>query len=197
MQNSDDNQGVFKTGDLVIGSSDPNKSVYSATGAKLIDDGVSIYGKDSDLQSIAQELTRSAVRSGGRPIGAQSKKKPSKKSHTTKSYIEAPQYMLEHTVTSEKVEAKQQPKEETVQFENDFGKIKAKVLHVIEHEQAYMLVFNNEDAMVFEPKTGELLILHTREHRHVSVYYPGVTFNSPDDERKFMILFKVPEENQE
>ena len=85
----------------------------------------------------------------------------------------------------------------TVQFENDFGKIRAKVEQVIEHEHAFMLVFTDEDAVVFEPKTGESLVFHTDDRRVFSVYYPGVTFNWPADDKKFMILFKLPEENQE
>jgi hypothetical protein len=60
-----------------------------------------------------------------------------------------------------------------------------------------MLVFTDDDSMVFEPKIGETLVLHTPERYRASVYYPGVTFNSPDSDKKFMILFKVLEEEQE
>jgi hypothetical protein len=84
-----------------------------------------------------------------------------------------------------------------VQFENDFGKIKSKVENIIEHELAFMLVYSDEDAMVFEPKVGELLAIHTPDKQRIEVYYPGVTFDSPDSTKKFMILFKVPAEDQE
>jgi hypothetical protein len=197
MKNSDDNAGMFKTGDLVIGSSDPNKSVYSATGAKLLEDGVHVYGRENDLSNIIQELSRSAIRSGGVPLGTQNKKKVGKKSQQLSAKTKSTHASFFQEPEPEPVQQKPQQREETVQFENDFGRIKAKALHVIEHEQAYMLIFKDEDSMVFEPKTGEQLLLHTKEHRYASVYYPGVTFNSPDDSRKFMILFKVPEENQE
>jgi len=50
---------------------------------------------------------------------------------------------------------------------------------------------------LFEPKVGESLRLHTPSREVFEVYYPGVTFDSPDSDKKFMILFKVPEENQE
>jgi hypothetical protein len=106
-------------------------------------------------------------------------------------------------ISYEHTEAYQEPvrhdevKQYTVQFENDFGKMKARVEQMIEHPQAYMLVFKDEDAVVFEPKVGETLVFHTTDREQVSVYYPGVTFDSPDSSKKFMILFKVPEENQE
>jgi hypothetical protein len=85
----------------------------------------------------------------------------------------------------------------TLQFENEFGRIKSKVEHIVEHDQAYMLIFSDTDAMVFEPKVGESLLLHLPDKTQVNVYYPGVTFDSPESSKKFMILFKLPEENQE
>ena len=103
------------------------------------------------------------------------------------------QFDDEHKTSAPPVEEKLQ----MIQFENDFGKMKAKVVHVIEQELAFMLIFKDEESMVFEPKVGESLVLHTPNKRRVDVYYPGVTFDSPDDGKKFMILFKLPEEEQE
>lgn len=50
MSNNNNDTSMFKIGDIVIGSSDPSKSVYSSTGAKVIKDGVSIYGNEGDLR---------------------------------------------------------------------------------------------------------------------------------------------------
>jgi hypothetical protein len=193
---------IYRTGDLVIGSSDPGKSVYSSSGAKLIDSGVSIYGSSDDLQEQYKDIVRSATMSGGKKITVSSPKgstaKAKIKNKKTRSLSDTSQpFDWAQIVTPEPIaEAGPPVKLKSVQFENDFGKIKAKVEHVVEHSQAYLLIFSDEDSLVFEPKVGELLILHT-DNSSETVYYPGVTFNSPENTKKFMILFKVPEENQE
>mgnify|MGYP003335890544 CR=1 FL=1 len=186
---------MFKTGDIVVGSTDPGRSVYSATGARIVKDGVAIYGNSSDLDSLQNELLASIARNGGKKLGATMDNKIKKKGlikNNNKNTVMQTSYdgLVEPFVEKE-------IKQFTVQFENDFGKIKARVEQLIEHPQAYMLVFSNEDAVVFEPKVGETLVFHTINREQVSVYYPGVTFDSPDSSKKFMILFKVPEENQE
>jgi hypothetical protein len=193
---------IYRTGDLVIGSSDPGKSVYSSSGAKLIDSGVTIYGSSDDLQEHYEDIVRSATMSGGKKIAVSSPKGGAIKSKTknkkSRNLSDTSQSFVWPTIrSSESVQAAPPPVIlKTVQFENDFGKIKAKVEHVVEHSQAYLLIFSDEDSVVFEPKVGELLLLHT-ENLSEPVYYPGVTFNSPENSKKFMILFKVPEENQE
>ena len=204
MTNTQD-PSIYRVGDLVIGSTDPSKSVYSSSGAKLNDNGVSIYGSSEDLQSQYKDIVRSATSSGGKmiPLARDNSKKSAKitktkskkTTQTASRYDEAMERLWEFP-KEPVVETKAAPKLCTVQFENDFGKIKAKVEYVVEHEQAYMLVFTDEDSVVFEPKVGELLLLHT-ENASEAVYYPGVTFNSPENSKKLMILFKVPEINQE
>jgi len=194
--NSD--SGMFKIGDLVIGTSDPGKSVYSASGAKINNSGSSIYGSDEDLVNQQKEITDSIVRNGGKKIQTSSSKtsskKGAKKSKNTSWVTQFPE--LPSTGLHESLRQYPSPPPErltAVHFENSFGKIKAKVEHVVEHEQAFLLVFTDEDAVVFEPKTGETLVLHIQEqHESHEVYYPGVTFNSPDSAKKLMILFKIP-----
>jgi hypothetical protein len=193
---------IYRTGDLVIGSSDPGKSVYSSSGSKLIDSGVTIYGSSDALQEQYKDIVRSATMSGGKKIAVSSPKgssvKPKTKTKKSRSLSDISQpFDWTQVEATEPAPAADPPlKLKSVQFENDFGKIKAKVEHVVEHSQAYLLIFSDEDSVVFEPKVGELLILHT-ENLSETVYYPGVTFNSPENTKKFMILFKVPEENQE
>lgn len=202
---SEKESNYFKTGDLIIGSRDPGKSVYSATGSKIIDDGVSIYGDTATLVERSEELTASALRSGGKLISSDKNKKQSKKSNKPLSrssrFQQATQpnkaYSAETEETYEVEPNPEQKSLKTVQFENDFGKIKVKVESIVEHEQAFMLVFENADSMVFEPKTGESLVFYPDNYRTFSVYYPGVTFNWPDNDKMFMILFKMPEENQD
>jgi hypothetical protein len=191
MSNQQDNS-IYRTGDLVIGSSDPSKSVYSSTGQKLSESGVSIFGSPEDLEGQYKAIVRSATMSGGTKIpisGLKKAKKPKNSARTTEFQQNWPNLQAEPTPPVP-------VKLKTIQFENDFGKIKAKVEQILNHDQAYMLVFSDEDAVVFEPKVGEHLVLHT-DHGAETVYYPGVTFNWPQDTKKLMILFKVPEESQE
>ena len=209
MTTQNDNSGIYRVGDLVIGSSDPGKSVYSATGAKLLQDGVSIYGSEKDLSDQRKEISRSAIRSGGTPIPIKpsnqlrtGRKSSAKKTRGTPkpkqfSYDEYMADMEVETSQSLAISLSQEEPMETIQFENSFGKIKAKVINVVEHDLAFMLTFRSEDDMVFEPKVGESLVFYTPNKYRYEVYYPGVTFDSPDSGKKVMILFKVPEENQE
>jgi hypothetical protein len=205
-QHSSDS-GIYKLGDIVIGSSDPSRSVYSADGAKIDNDGVAIYGSEKDLSRQSKEFVASVTRNGGVLIPANTglvntKKKTSKTKKTPASRYMQPQQpesseIYHYADYRDIPTVETQTINPTVQFENDFGKIKAKVEHFVEQELAVMLIFKDEESLIFEPKTGETLTLHTPEKTRLSVYYPGVTFDSPDSNKKFMILFKVPEENQE
>jgi hypothetical protein len=205
MTNSNnDSAGIYRTGDIVIGSTDPGKSVYSATGAKIIKTGVTIFGSEADLQSQVKEISKSAMRSGGIPIplnpysGGKQTKPTKKRNQKQQKWVNYDQDTHQQPLFSEPV--KSTPIElplETIQFENSFGKIKAKVETLIEHDMAFMLVFRNEEDVVFEPKVGEQLSFYTPNKYRYDVYYPGVTFDWPDATKKFMILFKIPEETQE
>lgn len=195
--------GIFKTGDIVIGSSDPGKSVYSASGSKILAHGVSIYGNAEELEAQGAELTSSALRSGGKLLSTNPKtqtktgKKTSAKKTQARVEARPPMYLEPTQIQSYQVSQEVEEPQYSIQFENAFGKMKAKVEHLVQHELAYLLIFKDEDSVVFEPKVGETLVLHTPSRERVEVYYPGVTFDSPVNGKKFMILFKVPEENQE
>jgi hypothetical protein len=194
--------GIFKTGDLVVGSSDPSKSVYSPTGAKLNDNGVRLYGSSEDIEAQRREISRSATRFGGKTMttslsGKERKGKRKKQNQLPTVTYEHALMAPEENFAYSNPEPVPERSLQTVHFENDFGKIRAKVEDLVEHEQAFMLVFSDEDSLVFEPKVGEMLLLYTPAAEAYTVYYPGVTFNSPDSSKKLMILFKVPAENQE
>ena len=155
---------------------------------------------------MAITLTKSAIRSGGVPLPLNNPTAASKRAKTTKKKInKTPQwsdyakevYRELEEVEQPVVQAKKEAPLQTVQFENSFGKIKAKVESLVEHDMAFMLIFRQEEDLVFEPKVGEHLSFYTPDKYRYDVYYPGVTFDSPDSNRKFMILFKVPGEDQE
>ena len=190
------NSDMFGTGDLVIGSSDPSKSVYTATGKKINPLGSVIYGSDEDLEAQKKEITDSLLRNGGKKIETQAGKSTKKKElkKTKSSSFVYPKIEAFEKIPEQK---EKEVKLVTIQFENDFGKMKAKVEHLVEHDQAFMLIFKNEDDVVFEPKVGETLALYDQYKSRHEVYYPGVTFDWPDSSKKIMILFKVPIENQE
>lgn len=196
--NEQNQSSMFKPGDLVVGSTDPSKSVYSPLGARLEQDGVHVYGNSATIKKMQSDLSAYVIRNGGKPLAINSneelkkpvRKKKKQRDTTFHDTVEIPTYteqpvMEEHT------------KLVTVQFENDFGRIKAKLEKLVEQDLAFMLVFREEDDMVFEPKIGETLRFCTDRKIWHSVYYPGVTFDWPDSDKKFMILFKMPEENQE
>jgi hypothetical protein len=198
---------AYRLGDIIVGSSDPNKSIYSATGQKIAQDGVEIYGNPKDIKKISEELTRSMMRHGGellpqrqeKPKKTVSRKGIKKKSNSSFSGMMSRPSLNDVSYEPEYIEPlKETPVVlETVQFENSFGNIKAKVEHLVESELAFMLIFTDEDAMVFEPRIGETLVLRKPNRQKQEVYYPGVTFDMPETSKKLMILFKVPETTEE
>lgn len=198
---------AYRLGDIIVGSSDPNKSIYSATGQKIVQDGVEVYGNPKDIKKISEELTRSMMRHGGELIPQKqektkktvSRKGIKKKSNSSFSGMMSRSNLNDASYEPEYTEpVKESPVVlETVQFENSFGNIKAKVEHLVESELAFMLIFTDEDAMVFEPRIGETLVLRKPNRQKQEVYYPGVTFDMPETSKKLMILFKVPETTEE
>lgn len=196
--NTNESPLTYNVGDIIIGTSDPSKSVYSATGAKLIPDGVRIHGDDTTLKNRQKEFVKIAKGHGGVALqpnsGATTTSTTAKKvKKTAYKSLNIPDHLY---FENENIANTHLHKKEKliVQFENDFGKIKAKVDNIVNHEQAYLLIFENEESVVFEPKVGEHLLFHTPTVKNVKVYYPGVTFNSPEGSQRFMILFKVPNE---
>jgi len=190
---------LLRTGDLVIGFNDPSKSVYSKTGAKLSEDGVQLYGDEEDIEAKKELFVKSAKSQGASTLVLENKKP---KKVRAKSKVIARSYpKVVEEVQPQKEEYSESvdilPELRTIQFENQFGKIKAKVEYLVEEDLAFMLVFSNDDMVVFEPKIGESLTLHTDNREKFEVYYPGVTFTYPAGEKKLMVLFKIPVENEE
>ena len=192
----------LKTGDLVIGTRDPSKSVYSAEGKKLVDSGVAIVGDEADIEQLQEQIKKVAKQSGQQIVEEKkTRKKAVKKTSKVNKYIpiakESPNYLhdLSEPVIENTYVIEEKPKLQQVYFENAFGKIRSSVENVIEHDLAFMLLFSSEDEIVFEPKTSETLDF-TYNKVNYSVYYPGVIFDWTDGIKKAMILFKVPKENE-
>ena len=196
----------LRTGDLVIGTRDPSKSVYSAEGKKLVDGGIAIVGDAEEIAQLQNQIKKAAKQSGKQITEEKkAKKKTGRKSNNTTNYIslpkESPNYSPDLSTYSQPIEKfydeaeAEKPKLQQVYFENAFGKIRSSVESVIEHEAAFMLVFSNEEEIVFEPKVGETLVF-TYNKTVYSVYYPGVIFDWTDGIKKAMILFKASEENE-
>jgi hypothetical protein len=190
----------LRTGDLVIGTTDPAKSVYSSQGKKLIDTGVALVGSESDIDALQQTIKNAAMQTGGQIIEQKNtKKKTGKKIKNSSNYVtldQSPAYSLtpvSNTPTPEPIQSQiEKPKPQQVYFENAFGKIRSAVESIVEHEAAFMLVFSSEEEIVFEPKVSETLAFTWNKITY-SVYYPGVIFDWTDGVKKAMILFKAAE----
>lgn len=179
----------LNTGDLIVGTTDPTKSVYSPEGKRLLAEGVSLVGTEEDIARIQHKIKTAGERTGS-PVN-ESKKGKKKINKSLHSYRTTPPQTLTETLL-EPVEVKPPQASNTyVYFENSFGRIRCGIEQVQEHPQAFMLVFACENDIVFEPKVGETLEL-THDRVKYSVYYPGVIFDWTDGVKKVMILFKTP-----
>lgn len=78
---------------------------------------------------------------------------------------------------------------ERVFFENNFGRIKLMVEKVLYKDLAIALMFESEDDVIFEPKTGEVLTLITPTGKF-DVLYPGTLFDLPFEDKQLMVLYK-------
>ncbi|MEI6702597.1 MAG: hypothetical protein WCL71_03555 [Deltaproteobacteria bacterium] len=184
----------FQAGDLVIGNPDPSVAAYAQSGAKIDPNAAYIHGDPDKVAKRQEAITRSGLAMGGKvlraanqaPTPKKGKKRATASSYPQESVLPTAPYREEPYVPPVQLK--------TVQFENSFGRMKAKVEDFAESDLAYMLVFSDEDALVFEPNVGETLTLHTPDRERVSVYYPGVTFSSLNPPKRYMILFKSVEE---
>jgi hypothetical protein len=192
----------LKVGDLVVGNSDPSKSVYTSTGAKITD-GVRLAGDHEAVSAMRDRIIKEATAMGGQvtkphqETGGRSKKQKVKKNEYSNA-TEIPLWPITEEVNAifdEESTAIAPTALETVIFENDFGKIRTKVETILDHEQAMLLIFSSDDEVVFEPKVGETLKFYRNKIPQL-VYYPGVIFEWTDGVKRAMILFKKEEENE-
>lgn len=184
----------LNTGDLIVGTKDPTKSVYSPEGKRLLSEGVALVGSEEDIARIQHKIKTAGERTGAPVIeGKKGKKKINKSLH---SYRTTPPEALNSFLPEVAKALPLRVDNVYVYFENSFGRIRCGVECVQEHDQAFMLVFASENDIVFEPKVGETLEL-THNRVKYSVYYPGVIFDWTDGVKKAMILFKTPTDSEE
>ena len=205
MANPTENIGQT-AGDVVIGSSDPSKSIFTSMGKRLEPSLVRVIGTDEQINAQAQAMLRNAMSGGGRPMpapvgGKKRKGKAAEKQGLQYLQVVEPAPWMAQAA-GQALEAEYnvpvKPVQQlTVQFENNFGRMKAKIEEMLEHDMAFLLTFTNEDAMVFEPSTGDKLWFYTPDRDKHRVYYPGVTFDSLSSTKKYMILFKCTDEEEE
>jgi hypothetical protein len=197
----------FRPGDIVVGNNDSTKSVYSSTGSRLTD-GVKVAGKAEDIAAKQNKILNDVRMSGGEPLVSptQQKNKKVKGKVKTKSYQSSENenspfwgnhedisFPAAYPASTESVSQEPPVKLETIIFENEFGKMRAKVESILDHPQAMLLIFSSDDDVVFEPKIGETLTVY-RNKIPQSVYYPGVIFDWTDNIKRAMILFKKEDE---
>jgi hypothetical protein len=190
----------IKTGDLVIGNSDPSRAVFSNNGKKL-NDGVFFAGSETSIEEIANSMLKTAVRAGAKiePMKKSKTKKQAKSTYTriapiTKGTQEKEEDRHISTLESSNMRVEQPVKKETITFENAFGRMRVAVENILEHDFAFLLVFTDSQQLIFEPKIGESLALQLQAGESYQVYYPGVIFDWPDGVKKAMLLFKKTEE---
>jgi len=184
-------------GDLVIGNRDPLKAVFAADGRRLTN-GVTMAGSEKELENIKQQSLNHALKTGGthtKPnfISTQTKNKKIKKNNSQKN-IQVPIDVYEDFEPIEVPLVKNRV--ELVIFENSFGRMRVQVQNILEHDLAFLLIFSDASQVIFEPKVGESLTF-TRAGEKFNVYYPGVIFDWTTGDEKAMILFKIPDENND
>jgi hypothetical protein len=187
----------IKTGDLVIGNTDPAKAVFSANGKKLTE-GVFSVGSDSSIDEIKNSMIRNATNAGAKTtivkknkIRKQTKNIQVKPSSAPKAYREVFED-VQYNQQQKTAEPEYSLKSQSVIFENSFGRMRVNVENILEHDFAFLLVFSDSSGLIFEPKIGETLKFSTGMLSS-EVYYPGVIFDWPDGVKKAMLLFKQTE----
>jgi hypothetical protein len=77
----------------------------------------------------------------------------------------------------------------SVWLSNDFGKTRLKPQTVLENDHGFLLVFEDDESLDFEPIVGATYKLSVEKDLH-PVYYPGITFTWTDEEKKLMLFIK-------
>lgn len=80
-----------------------------------------------------------------------------------------------------------------ITFSNDFGNIRVYAEDVLRCDNSLAIIFKNEEAVTFIPKTGETLSLKIEDEDPISVYFPGAIFTWTDQIKNIIILFKTNE----
>lgn len=179
------NDLFFKPGDYVVGS-------YDALGKQLKPGKV--YGDEDEVNKLQEAMLTHGERHGGKNLDGKQKKNISKKKKTVKPKQETSFFEVEPEPESfyqpPQEDIKPNKKKKYIYLFNKLGKIKLAVEEVLECDQAYCLIFQNEDDLIFTPNPGETLNMINLEGNQVQVYYPNALFTWTDREKQLLILFK-------
>ena len=170
--------GFTKPGDFVVGSFDLQ--------GKRIGKGT-VMGAEHEVTDLTKRMLTHAKLQGGSisptiktKANLPAKKKAGRPKKESKP-VPPPTTVDEGNTPSDSTTSyytTESPKKFNVVFVSGLGKIKVKVLGVLEAGNAYALVFESEDDITFEPKSGEELelILDEKVTESQKVFYPGFLF---------------------
>lgn len=181
-----------KPGDYVVGS-------YHENGNQIKPGKV--QGDQDQITDLQEMFASHGERMGGRLLTkattkvTKSKKKPKK---VVVEEDEEPEFksLWEHVQAKKEGDSRSHSENEHprtkkfIYLFNKLGKIKLNVEEVLECEQAYCLVFRDEDDMIFTPNAGETLSMINLQGDEVTVYYANSLFTWTDGKKQLLILFK-------
>lgn len=187
--------GETRPGDYIVGK-------YSEMGKEI--KAGRLEGNEDEINAMKEMLSEHAGRSGGRSLITKStvtKKAPAKKTATKKGPVPnatvyeepdepAPFYA---NIEQPKQSFNQNNRKKYIYLYNKLGKIKLSIESLIECEQAYCVVFYNEDDLIFVPNPAETLTMVTPDGDEVLVYYANTLFTWTDHVKQLLVLFKVNE----
>ena len=78
-----------------------------------------------------------------------------------------------------------------VVFANKLGKIKVKVIGILEEESSIALIFKDDNDLTFEPQQGEVLNLILPGDKTYKVMYPGFLYTWIDKTKRIMVVVKT------
>lgn len=205
----------YQAGDYVVAK-------YTDSGHKQAKGKV--YGDRSDVMTMAERIAKHALSEGEaqlatipekkteskatKPVKG-AKKKATKVERVAQPILKVdsfdneqstdfdPQDAIKATMATPKLVKEEQLRMLNVVFSNKLGRIKVKVIDVMDEETSIALVFKDDNDLTFEPQRGEVLDVILPSEERYSVMYPGFLYTWIDKTKKVMILVKAQTEEEE
>lgn len=188
----DFNEYGIQAGDYVIGS-------YTENGTKKKEGR--FEGNKEDVAALITKMEEHSKQKGSplivpgvkkKKVKAKAKRPVSDKEPETTSFFEEPE---EEEIAA--VVAEPEPAKQFVTFSNAFGRIRVKVIDVLDSEDfGLAVIFANEEDLTFIPKQGETLEFIDFNDKSYNVYFPGLVFTWTDGLKKVMVLVKSVDESE-
>ena len=205
--------GMYETGDLIVGS-------YREDGSKISNG--QLYGNTEEISKLTKKIISAGINSGAvvssqplsKPVRGKNKvknetKTPEKPKSQPKTLSEKQAAVDEiYTTHINNLQNKSLPiihyttnnansasplHTFAVICVNAFGKIKIKVIDYLEDDLSVILVFENEEAITFEPKIGEYLSLSKNKDHSQHVMYTGFKHTWIDNTKRLLVFIKSEE----